>query len=100
MGLIKRLGLACLSIVAALSAVLLLRTFTLQSHQIEADPPAPLDLEGEATLDRLAQAVRHRTITTYEGFDASAFAGSTGPSRGAARGASSGGVARWTTRVR
>ncbi len=67
MGLVKRALLAVAIVLGVLVAIVLVGTFGATSRQITAEQAPALDVPREAALNRLAQAVRHRTITTHEG---------------------------------
>ena len=69
----KRLAVALLAVITVLVAVVLIRTFTIPSRQVTADPAPALSFDEDAAANRLAEAVRYRTVTTHEGLDPSAF---------------------------
>ena len=73
MGRVKRALFGVGVVLVALVVVVLVGTFSGASRQITAAPGPALEVSREAALDRLAEAVRHRTVTTHEGYDASTF---------------------------
>jgi carboxypeptidase PM20D1 len=59
---------ALLAVLAAVVAtVVAVRTATFPSRQVDAPPAPPLALDTAAVVQRLADAVRYRTISTAEG---------------------------------
>jgi carboxypeptidase PM20D1 len=69
------MGIGLVALALGLATVLLVRTATLPSLQLEADPAPVVDLEGPAIAEHLAGAIRIRTISPQrtEQRDAASF---------------------------
>jgi carboxypeptidase PM20D1 len=63
----KKLLAAAGALLAVLFAVVAVRTATFPSWQVDASPAPPLALDTAAVIQRLADAVTYRTISTADG---------------------------------
>lgn len=63
MRIIKRALLGVLLVVLVLAAIALIRAFTAESRQITAEPAPALAFDQQAAAQRLAAAIRIRTVT-------------------------------------
>lgn len=66
-----KVGVALLGLVALLAAALLANAYRKGSPQIPAEPIAPLAIDAQAAAQRLAGAIRFRTVSYDEGSGAS-----------------------------
>ncbi|RKH49559.1 M20 family peptidase [Corallococcus interemptor] len=66
----KRVLLVLLTCVLVLTGVLVVRTLRFSSRQVAAEPADPFPVDAAAAADRLAQALRHRTVAGSGGMAA------------------------------
>jgi carboxypeptidase PM20D1 len=70
--MLKRLFLGVLSALVLLTAILLINTYRKGTRQLDVPPVSPIKVDGAAAAERLAGAVRLRTISWDNKPDASA----------------------------
>src|SRR5262245_57263039 len=63
---LRSLGIV-VALLLALAAVLVYRAVTFGDRQVAAEPVAKIPLDTAALADRLAQAIRFRTVSTLAG---------------------------------
>ena len=63
--MIKKIGLGLLSVLLLLVAVLAVNTLRKGSRQVEVAPLAAIPVDEAAVAERLAEAVRFKTISTH-----------------------------------
>lgn len=73
----KRLTLSVGAVVLALAAVVLVRGIATRSRQVAAEPAPPVSIDAQAAADRLAEAIRFRTVSYQDRtrFDQAEFIG-------------------------
>ncbi len=59
----KKIALACLALVTILVAVVLLRAAGFRSRQMAVEPIAPIALDRDLLAERLARAIRFKTVS-------------------------------------
>ena len=73
----KRLGLLTVTVLIALAVVVLARSVATTSRQVAADPAPLVPIDAQRAADRLAEAVRFRTVSHQDRtqFDRAEFIG-------------------------